>query len=1450
MAVISITTLPISVLQSNGIPHWEQLQTALSMEQKPIPINICIRLSPYYYITANDIELDEKLNLTINWSNDLQENMTIDIFSNRLNKTVYSKVEQLNGLINSINLLIPDLKAGDYTINAIYSGDNIYYGKTITSSFKVIGKLSDINFDVSNITWGSPVVLNPKVTAGATGSIEIYLNGEYVDTISVGSKYNLMGAGGPSSQIKLVYLGDDTYRSCQSIKTVNVERLVSSVTLPEKFVSGYSTVEIVFNQDATGKVTISFAGSSYSGNLADGRYKFNTGMVSSGTKTLSISYNGDSKYQPMSLSYSVDVEMQVPTLLLNIANVETGKDVIVQPVLSGGTGNYRIYVDNKYVTTISTYQSYTINRPSLGKHNVRVVYSGDSYYASVENTTAFRVYSFIPIKVENTNIIYNTDNYLKATFYDEYGHLLSNKPVIFNVNGTDYYRYTDENGVAVLDEKLKMGKYNVMVVNSMVNEALSTTLTVFTSINSKDMTVYHNSGYDFTATFLDNNANPLTNSIVLFNVNGKLYNAKTDGYGQAKLIVPLPAGNYVITSINPETDESATNKLTVINSINSQDMSRAYNSQMDYKATFYNVDGTFLTNKLVAFEIGDKRYDVTTDSSGQAILNVGLAKGEYYITSINPVTNQKSVNKLTILERIINNNDVVVYGDEATYYRVRVIDNNAVVCGAGQTVTFTLSGERSDVKTASDGYASLRITKPAGSYTVTASYMGYTVQNKVTVLDNVASVLTLTSNNINYGQKETLTLNINQEYLQGNVSVTVKGANGYEKVFNQRASKTIVNELSALNASTYQVTAIYSDFDNFHFARTTNSFTVSKTTPEIILTCEGEEYGKNSTVSVNLQQASGHVTLKVGDRTYGEDIVSNGVVVKKFSDLSPGKYTVSVSYDGNNNFNRASKTASFEVLRGSVEFYADVSNVIYGQDVIANVYSSHDGKVTLKIGDSTRTVNIVADNEVSVNFGKLNAGRYSLNANIAPLDKNYNSVTDNLNVEVEKSDISLEVKAENIELGQATKITVSLPQNLNANIKLQLDGRQFTQSSVDSKATFNIAGLALGEYSPKVEFDGNANYNAASETVTFEVQKIKSINTIIPNTVSNIDYEFVCFLSHDASGNLTVSINGNDCIADVVNGKVNIQLPKLDDGSYQYNLYYSGDSKYAEFYTSGTLKISKTTVKSGDANIFYGTGFTFKTTFINTDGTPLANSDVSFVVNGKIFQSKTDSNGVANLNVNLGNGVYDVSCINSKTGDTSTANLKINGGTNTTVLTASKISTTYNSGKKLTVTLKDIFDKSVAGVPVSVNVGGTVRFVVTNSNGQAEIDVSNFVPKTYQTVVSFAGDNRYSSSSVDTTVSVQKLTPKLTASKKTFKVKTKVKKYTITLKTNNNKVLTNEKVTIKIKGKTYSAKTNSKGKATFKLSKLTKKGTFSSTVKYGGNSYYKSVSKKVKIILK
>ena len=186
-----------------------------------------------------------------------------------------------------------------------------------------------------------------------------------------------------------------------------------------------------------------------------------------------------------------------------------------------------------------------------------------------------------------------------------------------------------------------------------------------------------------------------------------------------------------------------------------------------------------------------------------------------------------------------------------------------------------------------------------------------------------------------------------------------------------------------------------------------------------------------------------------------------------------------------------------------------------------------------------------------------------------------------------------------------------------------------------------------------------------------------------------------------------------------------------------------------------------------------------------------------------------------------------------------------------TVVYADDLSVVYLNSKKMVITLRDYEANPVSGKTLYVVLNDKTYSGVTDSAGQISITVpSNLKPKTYVATVTFAGDLAYDSSIRDAKVVVAKGTPKITAKAKTFKRTVKTKKYTITLKNHKNKVIKNVKVTLKVKGKTYTAKTNSNGKAIFKITKLTKKGTFKSVITYKGNSLYKKVTKSVNIKIK
>ena len=148
-----------------------------------------------------------------------------------------------------------------------------------------------------------------------------------------------------------------------------------------------------------------------------------------------------------------------------------------------------------------------------------------------------------------------------------------------------------------------------------------------------------------------------------------------------------------------------------------------------------------------------------------------------------------------------------------------------------------------------------------------------------------------------------------------------------------------------------------------------------------------------------------------------------------------------------------------------------------------------------------------------------------------------------------------------------------------------------------------------------------------------------------------------------------------------------------------------------------------------------------------------------------------------------------------------------------------------------------------------MNLGSSKKYT-TDAKGQIKINVATLTPKTYNAKITYAGSDNYKSSTKTVKVTVKKATPKITAKSASYKLKIKTKKYTVNLKDNVNKALKNTKVTLKVNGKTYSVKTNSKGQGVFKITNLKKIGSYSAVITVPSNTYYNKVTKNVKIIVK
>lgn len=172
--------------------------------------------------------------------------------------------------------------------------------------------------------------------------------------------------------------------------------------------------------------------------------------------------------------------------------------------------------------------------------------------------------------------------------------------------------------------------------------------------------------------------------------------------------------------------------------------------------------------------------------------------------------------------------------------------------------------------------------------------------------------------------------------------------------------------------------------------------------------------------------------------------------------------------------------------------------------------------------------------------------------------------------------------------------------------------------------------------------------------------------------------------------------------------------------------------------------------------------------------------------------------------------------------------LKVYTVADDTKITANKnISVDYSGGSYFSVKVGTADGRAVgAGESVKFTINGKIKTVKTDNNGVARIKITQ-LPKTYTIKTTYKGKTVKNTVKVKQVLSAYKATVKKTAKKFTLKAKLKI----------NGKLVKNKIIKFKFRGKTYKAKTNSKGIAqvTIKksvISKLKKGKSYSVKVTY------------------
>jgi hypothetical protein len=539
-----------------------------------------------------------------------------------------------------------------------------------------------------------------------------------------------------------------------------------------------------------------------------------------------------------------------------------------------------------------------------------------------------------------------------------------------------------------------------------------------------------------------------------------------------------------------------------------------------------------------------------------------------------------------------------------------------------------------------------------------------------------------------------------------------------------------------------------------------------------------------------------------------------------------------------------------------------VDNVILPAKAVIVVNATIDGKYTIDVNGTE--VNVTVAGGIGSESVELNAGEYY--ANVTGYDE---ATITNAVFTVYPAP-----KVGQLIIRDATypeNATIALSGEGNVTIYIEYYLIKPTANPTTERITFNVGGNVkvidelvngsyVGAFSAVInqtgDFTINASYyawqllegeysfdseNILSYSVIITEPSVKPKDVVLNDTVLSISNGTAPTFSIDlanATGNLTVNVDGKNYSAELKDGKATVEITDLPAGNYTASVTYSGDANYK--YSSIQVSFKVDEKASPDANSTFdvnipsgSTNPVFSISLANATG------NLTVTVANKTY-TKELVNGSASITVeDLAPGSYNAVVAYSGDKNYNGISNNVTFTVPTPKLAGKDIAAVYGSTASYRI-LVTADGKAIVGEKVSITFNGKTYRVATDKNGYATLKLNtNLKVKKYPINVAFKGVKVSNTLTVKHLIIAKNL--KIKKSKKVVKIKVKTNKV-------NGKFLKGKKLKLKLKGKTLKAKINKKGVATFKvkkniLKKLKVGKKYKYTVSYGKDT----VTKKIKV---
>lgn len=454
--------------------------------------------------------------------------------------------------------------------------------------------------------------------------------------------------------------------------------------------------------------------------------------------------------------------------------------------------------------------------------------------SSLSNTT---------LSGHNTTLYFKNGTTYDVKLTDITGKALSNQTVSFLINGKLYNRTTGSDGVASMNINLAVGKYNITASyagSSLYGGSSVTNLVeVLSTISANDVVKFYRNGTQYYAKFVDGNGNPLVNAEVRFNINGVIYEKRTNDKGTANLTISLYPGNYILTAYHPNGEAKGYNISVLTTLIDNKDINMYYRDGTAFAITVLDGQGKPLANAAVRFNINGVFYDKITDENGIAKLGIRLYPNNYIITS--------SYNGLEVSNNIgVSSSNTTIIGKDA-YIIINSINSNYTVTLVdikgnpieNQTVYFKYNNKEVTATTDENGNATITISNlEKGDYNVTYGFngvIGYYPSKSSSILHVINSTTILTGNDVsmvyNDGSKFRVTLtDLNGKPLANKIITFLINGVAYNRTTDSNGVASIDIRLYPGN---YVISYYYSNKGALDYNDGSNNVVVAKQTLNI-----------------------------------------------------------------------------------------------------------------------------------------------------------------------------------------------------------------------------------------------------------------------------------------------------------------------------------------------------------------------------------------------------------------------------------------------------------------------------------------------------------------------------------------------------------------------------------------------------------------------------------------